>query len=172
MEKTEKEINIAREKERQEWLETEVKYGGKKAGYTQGQARMDKGDYEKFYPMHAFTESQDYTDLHSKLRTMMRERQPGYWERRTELAKINYVEKLKQIVGNHPIGKKIIVHVNRLPTSDFKRTLLGDDDIFALIYELERHPENFESVLEQIFGEWFPEKDMYEELDKILNRKE
>lgn len=172
MEEAEAEINANRERERQEWLETEVKYGGKEAGYTQGQARMDKGDYDRFYPMQAFTEAIEYRDIHSKLRTMMRERQPGYWEARTQLAKINYVEKLKQIIGNHPIGKKIINHLNTLPLNDFKRTLLGDDDLFALVYELERHPDNFDTVLEEIFNQWFPEQDMYEELDKYLDRNE
>ena len=44
-------INQNREKELQEWLDTEVKYGGKPAGYTQGQARMYQGDYDEFEPM-------------------------------------------------------------------------------------------------------------------------
>lgn len=166
MEDTVSEINAKREEERQEWLQTEVKYGGKEAGYTQGQARMDKGDFDKFYPMKAFTEAITNTEIRSKFRTMMRERQPGYWDMRAELARINYTEKLNTILGNHKLGKKLLNTINKLPIADFKRALKGDDDLFALLYDLETQSDNFDIVLEQIWNEWIPDKDMHEELDK------
>ena len=166
------EINAARERERKAWQETEVKYGGKSAGYTQGQARMDKGDFDEFEPMKLNNYSSTYGDMREKMKVIFRESQPGYWEARTELARINYTQKLESVIGHHPIGKMLLKQINGLDLQDFKRTLKGEDDLFLLLYDLERKPDNFDRVLEEIWGEWNPESDMYDALDEYLERME
>ena len=168
MERNLQEINEARERERQEWLETEVRYGGKSAGYTQGQARMDTGDFDDFHPMTMYNYSSTYSDMREKFRLMIRERQEGYWNARTELARINYTEKLDAVIGDHPIGKILLKQIKALDLKDFKRTLKGEDDMFLLLYELERHPDNFDILLEDIWSEWNPDKDMYTTLDAYI----
>lgn len=172
MEQRLQEINEARVKELEEWQKTEVKYGGKSAGYTQGQARMDTGDFDEFQPMNMYNFSSTYTDMREKFRLIMRESQDGYWDARAELARINYTEKLDQIIGDHPIGKMLLKQIKRLPVEDFKRTLKGEDDLFLLLYELERHPDNYEVILEEIWGEWNPDKDMGEALDEYISKME
>lgn len=172
MEQRLQEINEARAKELEEWKKTEVKYGGKSAGYTQGQARMDTGDFDEFQPMKMYNYSSTYSDMREKFRLIMRESQSGYWDARTELARINYTEKLDQIIGDHPIGKMLLKQIKQLPIEDFKRTLKGEDDLFLLLYELERHPDNYNIILEEIWGEWNPEKDMGEALDEYISRME
>lgn len=171
MEKRLQEINEARAKELEAWKATEVKYGGKPTGYTQGQARMDTGDYDEFQPMKLYNYSSTYSDMREKFRLIMRESQDGYWEARTELARINYTEKMDQIIGDHPIGKMLLQHIKKLPLDDFKRILKGEDDLFLLLYELERHPDNYDVILEEIWGEWFPDKDMGEALDEYISKK-
>lgn len=171
MEQRLSEINEARAKELEEWRETEVKYGGRSAGYKQGMARMDTGDFDEFEPMKMYNFSSTYGDMREKFRVMMRESQDGYWEARTELARINYTEKLDSIIGNHPIGKMLLSQIKALDLSDFKRTLKGEDDLFLLLYELEKHPDNFERVLEEIWGEWNPDSDMYEALDEYVEKQ-
>lgn len=165
------EINNARAKELQEWKETAVKYGGKETGYTQGQLRMDSGDFDEFSPMKMYNFSSTYGDMREKFRVILRESQDGYWNARTELARINYTEKLDSIIGNHPIGKMLLSQIKNLDLSDFKRTLKGEDDLFLLLYELERHPDNFDRVLEEIWGEWNPDSDMYEALDSYIEKQ-
>lgn len=170
MEKRLEEINEARARELEAWKATEVKYGGKSAGYTQGQARMRTGDFEEFSPMKLYNYSSTYSDMREKFKVMLRESQEGYWEARTELARINYTEKLDGVIGNHPIGKMLLKQIKALPLDEFKRTLKGEDDLFLLLYELEKHPDNYELVLEEIWGEWNPDKDMYEALDEYIDK--
>lgn len=165
------EINEARARELEEWRKTEVKYGGKPTGYTQGQARMDTGDYDEFEPMKMYNYSSTYSDMREKFRLMMRESQEGYWDARTELARINYTEKLDRIMGDHPIGKMLLKQIKGLELSDFKRTIKGEDDLFLLLYELERHPDNYDTLLEEIWNEWNPDTDMYEALDEYVTKQ-
>lgn len=162
------EINKAREKERKAWEESEVLHGGKKAGYTQGEVRMDKGKHE-LDDMTMYTFSTEYADLREKFRVMIREGQPGYWDARAELARINYTEKLDSLIGNHPVGKKLLQHIKSQPLSAFKRVLKGEDDLFLMLYELEKHPDNYEMVLETIWNEW-REDDMHEFLDDYISK--
>lgn len=171
MDKRLDEINEARAKELEEWKATEVKYGGKPAGYTQGQARMDTGDYDEFEPMKLYNYSSTYGDMREKFRVIMRESQDGYWNARTELARINYTEKLDRIIGDHPFGKMLLKQIKGLDLADFKRTLKGEDDLFLLLYELERHPENYDVLLEEVWNEWNPDTDMYEALDEYITKK-
>lgn len=164
-------INENRAKELQAWQETQVKYGGKEAGYTQGQARMDQGDFDQFAPMKMYNYSSTYSDMREKMRLIMRESQEGYWDARTELARINYTEKLDRILGDHPLGKILLKQIKGMELEDFKRSLKGEDDLFLLLYELEKHPDNFETILEEVWGEWMPEQDMYEVYDSYISRK-
>ena len=165
-------INRARAREAAAWEAAEVKYGGKSAGYTQGAARVGMGVPDEFKPMGLYNYSSSYADMREKMRIIMRESQSGYWEARTELARINYTEKLDRIMGNHPIGKMLLKRINSLELDNFKRVLKSEDDLFLLLYELEKHPENYDTMLEEIWNEWFPDKDMYEELDKYISKKE
>lgn len=170
MERRLREINEARARELAEWQATQVKFGGKPAGYTQGQARMDTGDFDEFEPMKMYNYSSTYADMREKFRVMLRESQDGYWNARTELARINYTEKLDKIIGDHPIGKMLLKKIKGMDLSDFKRTLKGEDDLFLLIYELERQPDNYDQILEEIWNEWEPDLDMYEALDEYLDK--
>lgn len=165
-------INRARAREAAAWEAAEVKYGGKSAGYTQGAARVGMGVPDEFKPMTLYNYSSSYSDMREKMRIIMRESQSGYWEARTELARINYTEKLDRIMGNHPIGKMLLKRINSLELDNFKRVLKSEDDLFLLLYELEKHPENYDTMLEEIWNEWFPDKDMYEELDNYISKKE
>lgn len=165
-------INRARAREAAAWEAAEVKYGGKSAGYTQGAARVEMGVPDEFKPMTLYNYSSSYADMREKMRIIMRESQSGYWEARTELARINYTEKLDRIMGNHPIGKMLLKRINSLELDNFKRVLKSEDDLFLLLYELEKHPENYDTMLEEIWNEWFPDKDMYEELDNYISKKE
>ena len=171
MEKRLELINESREHEKAVWAATEVKYGGKSTGYTQGEARVGMGEPDEFKPMNLYNYSSTYSDMREKMRLIMRESQEGYWDARTELARINYTEKLDRIMGNHPIGKMLLKHIKTLDLDDFKRVLKSEDDLFLLLYELENHPENEETILEEIWNEWQPDKDMYEELDNYIRRK-
>lgn len=172
MEQRLQEINEARAKELEEWKKTEVKYGGKSAGYTQGQARMDKGDFDEFAPATMYSYSSTYTDMRERFKWIMRESQPRYWEARTELARINYTELMDEVIGDHPIGKILLKHIKSLPLEDFKRVLKGEDDMFLLLYEVRNHPDNYDRLLEEIWGEWFPDQDMGDALDEYISRME
>lgn len=170
MEKRLDQINEARAKELEEWKATQVKYGGKPAGYTQGQARMDTGDFDEFEPMKMYNYSSTYTDMREKFKLMLRESQDGYWNARTELARINYTEKLDRVIGDHPIGRMLLKQIKQLDLSEFKRTLKGEDDLFLLLYELEKHPDNYDIILEEVWSEWNPDIDMYDALDDYLSK--
>lgn len=164
-------INEARAKEKRQWQESEVKYGGREAGYTHGMLRMDRGPYDEFNPMDLYSYSTTYSGIREKYKLMLREVQPGYWDHRTELARINYTEKMDQVIGDHPIGKMLLKQIKSLPLKDFKRVLLEEDDMWLLLYELEKHPENYDTLLESIWNEWNPDQEMGEALDEYLDKK-
>ena len=165
------EVNAGRAKELEAWKETAVKYGGKEAGYTQGQVRMDQGDFDEFAPLGMYNFSSTYGDMRERFRLIMRQSKEGYWDARTELARINYTEKMDKIIGDHPIGKILLKHIKGLDLADFKRVLKGNDDLFLLLYELENHPENMSTLLETIWNEWKPKEDMNEAYDSYVERK-
>ena len=171
MERSIEEINKARAEELEAWKANEVKYGGKSAGYTQGQARMNDGDYEGLSPMTMYNYSSDYGDIREKFRLIIRERQAGYWDARTELARINYTEKMDQVIGNHPVGKILLKQIKSMPLADFKRVLKSEDDLYVLLYKLEMHPDNYERILQEIWGEWNPGTDMLEAFDAYISKK-
>lgn len=171
MERSLEEINEARERERQEWLASNVKYGGKEAGYTQGQARMDTGDFDEFYPMKMYNYSSTYSDMREKFKLMIRERQEGYWTARTELARINYTEKLEAVLGGHPVGRMLFKQIKERPLEDFKRTLLGEDDLFHWLYDLDTQPDKYDSLVETIWNQWNSDTDMYEALDVYIEKE-
>ena len=170
--------NVGRDRELAAWRATEVKYGGKGAGYTQGEARVGMGAPSELKHLPLYNFSSTYSDMREKMRLIMRESQAGYWDARTELARINYTEKMDKLIGNHPIGKMLLKRIKSLPLDDFKRTLLSDDDLFLLLYRIEDHQkhndhssEAYEEVLNSIWNEWYPDKDMYDELENYIRRK-
>lgn len=171
MEKRLEEINEAREKELKEWQETAVTYGGKEAGYTQGQARMDTGDFDEFSPMKMYNFSSTYSDMREKFKLMLRESQPGYWDSRTELARINYTQKLERVMGHDPVGQMLLKQINSMDLKDFKRVLKGEDDMYLLLYDIDTQPENYDILRETIWNEWNPGVDMYEALDEYIKKK-
>lgn len=173
MEKRIGEINEARAKELEAWRESDVKYGGKAAGYKQGQIRMDTGDFDQFEPMKLYNYSSTYGSIREKFKLMIRESQPGYWDARTELARINYTELMDEVIGDHPIGNILLKQIKSMPLTDFKRVLLSEDDMWRLLYNMKLHPNsgNQNELLEMVFKEWNPDKDMYEELDAFVDRR-
>lgn len=147
-------VNENRAKELEAWKETDVKYGGKKAGYKHGAARMDDGDFDGLGEMELYTYSTNYNDLRKKVKLIMRESKDGYWESRTELARINYIETMDKLMGHHPAGKKLIQHIKSMPLSDFKRTLKSEDDLWLTLYKAQYHPEDFEMAVEEVWNQW------------------
>ncbi len=148
------EINNVRDKRQKMYEDTEVKYGGKEAGYTQGELRMDKGIKDEYEHMKMYNYSSTYADMRKKLKLIMREKQFGYWDARAELAKLNYIETLEEYIGNSEKGRMIIEKVKATPTSDFDRTLRSEDDLWIDIYDTDKNPEKFDELLSKIWNEW------------------
>lgn len=165
------EVNARRAQEREEWGKTAVKYGGKSAGYTRGEIGMDMGG--TLPDMSFYTKWTEPHDLKYKMRLIIKERQEGYWTARTDLARINYIETVKDAFGNDPVGQLIIKKVEGLPIEDFKRVLSSDDDLFDLQYgfKIEKDETRRTELLNRIWNEWFPDTDLQTELDKYINKK-
>jgi hypothetical protein len=141
---------------------------------------MDRGQFDEFNPMHLYTYSTTYQGIRDKFNLMLRETQKGYWDHRTELARINYLELMDDVIGNDPVGKILIKQIKSMPLSDFKRVLLEDDDLFPHLYDLAFsmsrnpdfvHSEKYNTLLETVFHEWNPGMDMGEALDEYLAKK-
>ena len=165
------EVNARRAQEREDWANTAVKYGGKPAGYTRGEIGMDMGG--TLPDMNLYTKWTEPHDLKYKMRLIIKERQEGYWNARTELAKINYLETVKSALGNDPVGKLIIKKIEGMPIEDFKRTLTSDDDLFDLLYriKMEKDESMRTQLLNTVWNEWYPGTDMDTEIDKYINKK-
>lgn len=166
-------INKARDAERKAWDEAEVKFGGKSAGYTRAEVGMNKGDHD-IRDMKLYSYSSTYTDIKDKINLMIREMQPGYWDARTNLAKFNYLDKLNSVMNNHSIGKLLYEHISNLDVNDFKRVLTSEDNLWLKLYELEQQDTEagFLSALSEVWDEWFPDKDMFDEYEYFLSEGE
>ena len=165
------EINEARAKEREAWEKAELKYKGKPVGYTRAQVGMDSEG--EFPPMNLYTKWTDYSDLRKKFQLILRERQKGYWDARTELARINYLETMEYAIGNDPVGKILMKQIKGMPLEDFKRTLTESGDLFDLLYRFkeEGDPATRDALLNGIWNEWNPDSDMGTEIDKYIDRE-
>lgn len=170
------EVNKLRAQERKAWEQAEVKYNGKSAGYTRGEAGQIGMDADGKLPdMTLYTKWAEYHDLKKKWELIIRERQKGYWDARTELARVNYMQTVKNCMGNDPVGRLIIREINKMPLEDFKRNLTEQGDLFDIQYRFKE--EGNESarteILNRIWNEWFPDKDLDTWLaeDKALKQK-
>ena len=174
------EINEARAQELKRWRETEVNYGGKKAGYTQGEIRadqktlrMDQGVNDHFIPMKLYNWSTEYPDVKEKYRLMLREGQEGYWDKRTELARINYLEKLKEVTKGSEAGRMIYDKVSKLPLDEFRRKLDAEElfeDVYAL--EAQARAEAKRSQLVKIWQTWSKKDDKDDKEQAFLDAME
>lgn len=172
-------VNEARAIEKELRQTADIKYGGKKAGYTRAQVGMNTDPYSEYNPMKLYAYSDSYSDIRARYDLMLREVQPGYWDARTELARINYLELMEEAIGNDPIGKILLKQIKEKPLTDFKRVLLEDDDLFPHLYDIifagRKDPEfvhsaKYSTLLETVWKEW-NDTDMQEALDEHLNKK-
>ncbi len=164
-------IDARREEQKQKFLDTEVKYMGKKAGYSQRRYKEEMYE-DRFNPLNLYNYSMDHAGLREKLNLIMRESNEDYYNARTELARLNYIGKLEQIFGDSEIGKHIIKKVKSLSTDEFYRELKGDDDLFALLYEADKDPDRMSQIYEQIWSEWFPDKPLEDFIESLADRME
>lgn len=169
-EKKAKRVNAAREKEKEAWLDAEVTYGGQKTGRT----HRDIGAIadERHAPIRIYTPSSEYRDIKAKMSLLAREDREGYWNARTELARINYTETMEEIMGNDPEGMHLLRKIKSMPLDAFKRVLQSEDDLWLLLYEYRNAGDarSREIVLRKIWGEW-EDRDMDEWKEEYLSRQ-
>jgi hypothetical protein len=152
-------INEQRRKEREARDKIEVMYNGKKAGYTRDQIGMNKGDHD-IRDRELYHYSDKYDDLRVRMNLILREMQPNYWDARAKVSREAYLEKLKNLTGDYPIGKKIYEYVKQLPLEHFKRVWESDNNLFGLLYDLEKiGPEGQSQIYKEIWDEWFTFED-------------
>lgn len=162
-------IDARRAQELKEWEETEAKYGGESAGYTHGEAGQKNEDY-RLQPLNIYPPSATQADLKKKLKMMMRERREDYWNARTELARINYIETMEGLIGGSDEGKALMRSIRNMDLKDFKRVLTEEDDLWGLLYDL-KHADNGQRdiIMSRIWGEWRKD-DYFEWKEARLNK--
>lgn len=152
--------NDRRAEERLLWQQADLKYGGKAAGYNRDAVGMDKGDYG-FAPLEAFTMSSTAYTSHRKFHALMREAQGEHWDRRTAIAKENYLKELRRVLRDDTVGRELYDYINSLPLSEFKRTLISEMEPFMDLYEVEvsRKEAEYTSAVEKVWNTWMGEKE-------------
>lgn len=161
-------IDARRERELQEWKDAEAKFGGESTGLTHEQLGMKNEDY-RLQPLNIYNPSSTNADLKKKLKLVMREKNENYWNARTELARINYLETMDSLIGDEEVGKTLMKTIGSMSVKDFKRVLTENDDLWQLLYDL-KHADNKEAVLQKIWAEWRKD-DYFEWYEAWLDKK-
>ena len=156
------EANAAREKEKEEWRKTKVKYGGKEQDYTNEELRMGR-ETSEFDPLSYYNENARESDLNRMFKQAMRERKAGYWDRRTQIAKENYTDIVKRYIGQTDAGRMILAELEDMDLSEFKRILTAEADLFADVYTAHKaNPEGYQTAVARVWSDWHPDEDMDE----------
>lgn len=159
---------------------TEVKYGGKEAGYTRGQVGMNKGDHD-IPDAQAYTDSTNSRGIHLRLKQNYRKRSDKFYDVVAWNDRRRYIKMIDDYIGDTAEGTVLKETLNKVPLNDFKRALISEADIWHDLYELRDVVESgdisiyesdaFRRALEKIVSPWMEFTKFEEMVDDYIERK-
>lgn len=113
-------INRIREERRQMVIDLDMSSRGKKTGYKRGEFGMGRADKNALEPIKAFTPSMNRQDLNEKFKTLKREHQDKFWEKKDKQLKANYISGIKQTYNNKQYEDEVNEIIKAIEDMDFK----------------------------------------------------
>lgn len=146
-------INRKRNKRLKELLGTELQSRGEKLGYKQGELGMGKASEIELKPLRAFTPKMEYHDLKKKFKTILKESQSGYWNKRDIILVENYIKSLEENFNPKDI-KDIVEQINNMDYNDFRKVFEAEGGNFELSYPPD--DESYQNHLTALKSIWTP----------------
>lgn len=148
--------NLKRKRQREKLMQTEMKSGGEKLGYTVGQFGMGKAEEISLRPIKAFTPKMNRADLQKKNVHLMKESQDNYFDRKNELLRENYIKSLRQNYDESDVAD-VIDTIENMEFDEFYSTFQAEGGTMEWSYPPKASAE-YQGYVEQIHSIWTPKK--------------
>lgn len=126
-------INRRRAKRLEEMAQTQMTYGGESLGYTKAQIGMTSPELVGLQPLNAFTSSSYYTDIKEKWKTMIKESQADYWDKRDFLTRDTFIKTLEENYNPEDI-KDVISAMKEMDISEWINIFREEGNTFEFGY--------------------------------------
>ena len=128
---------------------------GEKLGYTKGQIGMGRAEEHSLQPIKGFTAKMNRQDLDKKFRQIMKESQSGYWDKRDEILRGNYIKSLEQNFNPEDIAE-IVERIENMDFGEFREIFESEGGNFELSYPPDR--DSYDAYLTGLESIWIPNK--------------
>lgn len=149
-------INRKRKKRLEELSMLQMTDRGEDLGYTKGEFGMGKADLNQLRPINAFTPSMSNKDLKKKFDVLMNESQSGYWNKREQQMKDNY---LKGLLENYALDdiQEVADAIREMDFKEFYNTFQAENDRFEYASGPPSKAE-YDSFVSALKARWIPNK--------------
>jgi len=148
-------INRKRADRLKKTQDIEARSRGEKLGYTKGQVGMGRAEEHSLQPIKGFTPKMNRQDLDKKFRQIIKESQSGYWDKRDEILRGNYIKSLERNFNPEDI-EEIIDKIKNMDFSDFREVFEAEGGNFELSYPPDR--DSYDAYLTGLESIWLPNK--------------
>ena len=148
-------INRKRSDRLKKMQDIEATSRGEKLGYTKGQIGMGRAEEHSLQPIKGFTPKMNRQDLDKKFRQIIKESQSGYWDKRDEILRANYIKSLQQNFNPEDI-EDIVEEIEDMDFSEFREKFEAEGGNFELSYPPDR--ESYDAYLTGLESIWLPNK--------------
>lgn len=148
-------INRKRADRLKKMQDIEATSRGEKLGYTVGQIGMGRAEEHSLDPLKAFTPKMNRPDMKKKFRQIIKESQSGYWNKRDEMLRQNYIKSLEQNYNPEDLVE-IIEKIQNMDISEFMEIFKAEGGNFELSYYKDQ--QDYDAYLTAIETIWIPNK--------------
>lgn len=168
MKKRERRANIERKSRLQAILEMPATSRGEELGYTVGEllgynpdSKVGMGDQrlKEYTPINAFTSSQEIRDIRKKSKTLLKETQGSYWDKKGELWRANYTRSLLDELGSVPEVEEIVEKIRGLPIEEFLAVMYSDPGVQETHYF--KNKDDRSKAINTLKSTWLKNADIY-----------
>ena len=149
-------INRKRKQRLKEIADIEMTDRGERLGYKKGDFGMGKADMNQLRPINAFTPSMNTKDLKKKFDVLMNESQSGYWNKREQQMKDNYI---KGLLENYALDdiQEVADAIRDMDFKEFYKVFQAENDRFEYASGPPSKAE-YNSFVSALKARWIPNK--------------
>ena len=155
-------INKLREERKQMVVDIDMTSRGKNLGYKRGEFGMGRIDKVALEPIKAFTPAMNRQDLNEKFKTLKKEHQDKFWDKKDMQMKQNYISGLMQNYGDNAQYEADVNAIKKaIQDMDFKefyKIFEAEGGTFEIVSPQpgDSATEKIEANLEALKSQWIP----------------
>lgn len=149
-------INRKRAKRLEVLQNIEMTSGGEDLGYTVGQFGMGKAEEVSLTPIKAFTPKMNKADAMKKFRHIIKESQSGYFDRKDESLRENYIKGLRTNYDEEDI-EDIVEAIEDMSFGEFYRKFQAEGGTMEFA-SVKPNRREYNGYVNQLKSQWIPNK--------------